>query len=132
MSIYFDISKLDKNIFINFKTPAGRGDISKLKINKKKINFIDESYNSNPLSLESAILNYDKIKSKNSKKYLLLGDMLELGKHSKKLHQSIGAIINQTKIDKVFVKGREVITTFNSIKTSKKVRYLSKIQKLLI
>ena len=120
MSIYFDISKLDKNIFINFKTPVGRGDISKLRINKKKINFIDESYNSNPLSLESAILNYDKIDSKNSKKYLLLGDMLELGKHSKKLHQSIGAIINQTKIDKVFVKGREVVTTFNSIKTSKK------------
>jgi len=120
MSIYFDISKLDKNIFINFKTPVGRGDISKLRINKKKINFIDESYNSNPLSLESAILNYDKIDSKNSKKYLLLGDMLELGKHSKILHKSIGAIINQTKIDKVFVKGREVITTFNSIKTSKK------------
>ena len=31
--------------------------------------------------------------------------MLELGKHSKKLHQSIGKIINNTKIDKVFVKG---------------------------
>ena len=46
--------------------------------------------------------------------------MLELGKHSKTLHQSIGAIINQTKVDKVFVKGKEVITTFNSIKTSKK------------
>ena len=38
MSIYLDISKIDKNIFINFKTPAGRGDISRIKVNKKKVN----------------------------------------------------------------------------------------------
>ena len=48
-------------MFVNFKTPNGRGDISKIKVNNKKLNLIDESYNSNPLSLKSAILNYDKI-----------------------------------------------------------------------
>ena len=40
--------------------------------------------------LNLAILNFDKIKIDKGKKYLLLGDMLELGKHSKKLHLSIG------------------------------------------
>ena len=35
--------------------------------------------------------------------------MLELGIHSKKLHQSISPIINKTKIDKVFVKGNKAI-----------------------
>ena len=49
----------------------------------KNINLIDESYNSNPLSLKSAILNFEKIEPKKSKKYLLIGDMLELGNHSK-------------------------------------------------
>ena len=83
---------------------------------------IDESYNSNPLSLKSAILNFDKIKSNKSKKYLLLGDMLELGKHSKKLHQSIGKIINNTKIDKTFVKGNKVLFIFNSISKLKRGR----------
>jgi murE/murF fusion protein len=102
MSIYLDISRIDKNIFNNHKTPNGRGDFSKIKINKKNLNLIDESYNSNPLSLKSAIINFDKIKPNKSKKYLLLGDMLELGKYSKTLHQSIGKIINKTKIDKVF------------------------------
>ena len=97
MSIFLDISKLNKNIFISFKIPNGRGDIAKIKINNKKLNLIDESYNSNPLSLKSAILNFDKIKINKGKKYLLLGDMLELGKHSKKLHQSIAKIINQYK-----------------------------------
>ena len=108
MSIYINVLKLNKKIFLSFKPPQGRGDISKIKIGNKIINLIDESYNSNPLSLKSAILNYDKIQSKKSKKYLLIGDMLELGKHSKKLHESIVPIINKTKIDKVFVKGKNM------------------------
>jgi len=125
MSIFLDISKLSKSIFVNFTMPSGRGDISKIKVNNKKLNLIDESYNSNPLSLKSAILNYDKLESKKSKKYLLLGDMLELGKYSKKLHQSMGLIINQTKIDKVFVKGNKVLSIFNSVSKSKRGRVLS-------
>ena len=124
MSIYINIFTINKNIFINFKTPQGRGDFSKIKINKKKLNLIDESYNSNPLSLKTAILNYDKINSKKSKKYLLLGDMLELGNHSKKLHQSIAPIINKTKIDKVFVKGNKATFIFDNLLRHKKGRIL--------
>jgi murE/murF fusion protein len=124
MSIFLDISKIKKNMFVEFEIPIGRGDISKIKVNNKNVNLIDESYNSNPLSLKSAILNYDKIDSKKSKKYLLLGDMLELGNHSKKLHQSMGTTINQTKIDKVFVKGSKVFSIFNSISKSKRGRIL--------
>ena len=46
--------------------------------------------------------------------------MLELGKHSKKLHQSIGKIINNTKINKIFVKGNEVLFTYNSVLKKKR------------
>ena len=125
MSIYVDIFQLNKNIFLRFKVPQGRGDLSKIKIFKKNINLIDESYNSNPLSLKSAVLNYDKIFSKKFKKYLLLGDMLELGKHSKKLHQSMATIINKTKIDKVFIKGHYMKYMFEKLSNSKKGRILS-------
>ena len=131
MSIFLNISKLYKNIFFNFKTPNGRGDFLKIKINKKKLNLIDESYNSNPLSLKSAISNYDKLKIENSKKYLLLGDMLELGKYSKKFHRSMGKIINQTKIDKVFVKGNKVLSIYNSISKLKRGRVLSKDSQII-
>ena len=113
-----------ENIFLNFKIPEGRGDHSVVKIDNKKINLIDQSYNSNPLSLKSAIKNFDKIDSKTSKKYLLIGDMLELGSHSKKLHKSIAPIINQTKIDKVFVKGKMASIIFESISKAKKGRIL--------
>ncbi len=120
ISIYLDIFKLNKNIFLDFKIPGGRGDHSIIKINNKKINLIDQSYNSNPLSLRSAIMNYDKINTKKSNKYLLLGDMLELGKHSEKLHKSIIPLINQTDIDKVFVKGKMVSKIFKDISIAKK------------
>ncbi len=125
ISIYYDISNLNKNIFLNFKIPDGRGDLSTIKIKNKKINLIDESYNSNPLSLESALINYDKIDSKKKKKYLLLGDMLELGKYSKKLHKSIVPVINKTKIDKVYVKGKKISNIFNKILKSKKGKILN-------
>jgi len=122
--IYKNIFKLHKNIFLNFKTPRGRGDHSVIKMNNKKINLIDHSYNSNPLSLKSAIKNYDKIDSKKAHKYLLIGDMLELGIYSKKLHQSIAPLINQTKIDKVFVKGKMASLIFKNISKAKKGRIL--------
>ena len=124
ISIFFDISKISKNLFTNFKIPSGRGDISQICINNKILNLIDESYNSNPLSLKSAIQNFSKLNIKNSKKYLLLGDMLELGKYSPKLHKSIGLTINRTQIDKVFVKGRDILSMFNSISKSKRGRIL--------
>ena len=124
ISIYKNIFTLDQKVFLNFKTPGGRGDLSFIKINNKKINLIDQSYNSNPLSLKSAIKNYDEINSKKSKKYLLIGDMLELGNHSKKLHQSIAPLINQTNIDKVFVKGKMASLVFDNISKAKRGRVL--------
>ncbi len=124
ISVNLNIFNLNKNIFLNFKIPNGRGDHSIIKINNKKINLIDQSYNSNPLSLSSAIKNFDKIKSNKSKKYLLLGDMLELGSYSKKLHESIAPLINQTKIDKVFVKGKMASLIYKKISNSKKGKIL--------
>ena len=47
--------------------PNEEGDISKIKINNKKINLIDESYNSNPLSLDH-VLNFDKINTEKNLK----------------------------------------------------------------
>ena len=63
--------------------------------------------------------------SQKSKKYLLIGDMLELGKHSKRLHKSIAPIINKTKINKVFVMGNNAKLIFQKLSKSKKGRVLN-------
>mgnify|MGYP001399614935 FL=1 len=124
ISIYKNVLKLNKKIFLNFRSPAGRGDRSIVKIGNKKINLIDESYNSNPLSLKSALKNYNNIDTKKNRKYLLLGDMMELGAHSKKLHRSIAPLINKTNIDKVFVMGKMVKEIFKNINKVKRGRIL--------
>ena len=110
-----------KKNFMNFSIPEGRGDINLIKKFKKNFKFIDESYNANPLSMFSAIKNMNFYKRKgNSKKIVLLGDMLELGKKSKKSHKELSKIINNSDIDKVFVYGKYIKETFNSLTKNKK------------
>ncbi|MDC0455370.1 bifunctional UDP-N-acetylmuramoyl-L-alanyl-D-glutamate--2,6-diaminopimelate ligase MurE/UDP-N-acetylmuramoyl-tripeptide--D-alanyl-D-alanine ligase MurF [Candidatus Pelagibacter sp.] len=115
MSIYKDTQTLDKNIFFDYEIAKGRGDITKVKFNKKNIYIIDESYNSNPLSLKSAIKNFDELKIDNSKKKLILGDMLELGNYSKKLHIEAGKDINKTSLKNINVVGKHILYTYKNL-----------------
>ena len=115
---------ISENIFYNFNLLEGRGDYKKIKIKNKKINIIDESYNSNPLSLKFAINKFDQMNIDSKNKKILIGDMLELGKHSIKLHKEAINVINNSKVNKVFVYGKYMNKVFNKIKTQKKGRVL--------
>ena len=95
-----------KNIFNNFKIPEGRGNEKYIKIKNKKILLINDSYNSNPSSLNEAIHNFSLRKKKNNqRKVLVMGDMLELGIKSKYYHDQAAKILNKTNIDKVHCVG---------------------------
>ena len=63
-----NINKLRKKIE-SLGPLKGRGEITKIKNKSKNFYLYDESYNSNPQALESAINNLNKIKNK--KKLLL-------------------------------------------------------------
>ena len=93
----------------------GRGRIYEINRYDKKFKLIDESYNANPLSVKNAIKNFSSIKKNKFKKYLLLGDMLELGKRSKILHKNLSKVINNSDIDKVFIKGSKTLITYKNI-----------------
>tara|TARA_Y100000590_G_scaffold393322_1_gene471507 strand:+ start:4203 stop:7028 length:2826 start_codon:yes stop_codon:yes gene_type:complete len=109
-----------KKAFIGFKIPTGRGDLSIVKKFGKKFKFIDESYNASPSSMSLAIKNMKYYRKKNnSRKFIFLGDMLELGNKSKIFHKKLSSIINKSDIDKVFVYGRDIKTTFNYLHTGK-------------
>ena len=131
ISIFMNIEKLDKNIFYNHQTIKGRGDVVKVKLSKKSFYIMDESYNSNPLSLKSALKNFDMIKVANSKKHLILGDMLELGKYSKILHAEIGKNINRSSLKNVNVIGKDIEITYKKLNNSKKGLIIKNNQQII-
>jgi len=122
-----NLKKIEKKL-INFKIPEGRGDINIVKKFNKKFKFIDESYNANPLSMTSAINNMDYYNvNKKNRKLVFLGDMLELGKKSKKFHKSLASTLNKSSINKVFVCGKYIKETFNYLSANKKGKIFKKV-----
>ncbi len=114
-----DISKIILKIK-NFESPEGRGRKYSIIRYKKKFNLIDESYNANPLSVKNAISKLNLIKKEKFKKYLILGDMLELGLKSNKYHEQLSKVINKSDIDKVFIKGKKTIFTYKQLNKDKR------------
>ena len=108
-----------KKIFKNFEPTEGRGKMHIISRYNKKFRLIDESYNANPLSVKNAINNFKKIKKKKFKKYLILGDMLELGHKSEKYHKDLSKVINKSNIDKVFIKGEKTLFTYKNLHKNK-------------
>ena len=108
------------NNFKNYEPSEGRGKIHNIKRYKKNFKLIDESYNANPISVKNAIQKLGSIKKQKFKKYLLLGDMLELGQKSEILHKELSKVINNSDIDKVFIKGNKTLTTYRNIHKEKR------------
>ena len=63
---------------------------------------IDDSYNANPSSMTAAI---DVLASVSGRKWLVIGDMAELGAHADQSHQDIGTYARRHGIDCLFATG---------------------------
>lgn len=75
----------------NYEIPPGRMCLLN-GINSTLI--IDDSYNSSPFACESALATLKEVKNK-GRKIAVLGDMLELGRHTKEAHENIGKIVKE-------------------------------------
>ena len=109
-----------KSKFKNFELTEGRGKKFNIIRYKKRFKLIDESYNASPLSVKHAIHKLSSIKKEKFRKYLILGDMLELGERSQKYHEDLSKVINNSDIDKVFVKGKKTIFTYKYLNKEKR------------
>ncbi len=81
-------------------------------INKSVI--IDDSYNSSPESALSALRTIEEIKITNSRKVVVLGDMLELGLHSEEGHRLLGKKVAEIGVDLLILIGPKSLDTYNS------------------
>ena len=121
-----DLSKI-VNFKDNFQLVEGRGKTHSILRYKKKFQLIDESYNANPSSVKNAIHNFSNIKRKHEKKFLLLGDMLELGKESDNYHKNLARFINRSDIDKLFVYGKNAFKVYQKTYKSKQGNILQNL-----
>ena len=125
------ILDLDLTKIINFSNyfqlVEGRGKVHLISRYKKKFQLIDESYNANPSSVKNAINNFSNIKRKYEKKFLLLGDMLELGKKSDNYHENLAHFINRSDIDKLFVFGKNAFKTYQKTYKAKQGNILQNL-----
>ena len=118
-------------ILKDFKGVPGRMRIIKIK----NYYVIDDSYNSNPLSLRNAL---ETLSLFPCRKVAILGDMLELGNFSEKLHREIGVFIAGLGIDEVIFYGKymkyaweEAVKRYKSAKyTETKADILAEVDKM--
>jgi UDP-N-acetylmuramoyl-tripeptide--D-alanyl-D-alanine ligase len=102
-----------------FKFPKGRLNLVKLR----GLRFIDDTYNSNPLSLQVALA---ALKSSGcaGRKILIMGDMLELGKQKELLHRQIAWSITNTCDRLIAVGGLARITALAAEKNGMKAKHI--------
>lgn len=87
---------------VEFKLTKNRMDVHK---NKNDVIVINDCYNANYDSMKAAIEYLAKISAK--RKIAVLGDMLELGDYSKELHEKVGEVVANNKIDLLITVGKE-------------------------
>jgi len=94
-------SKITQRLEAFKNTPPKRLELKKIK----GVNILDDSYNSNPTSMEKAL---DTLMDYNApgKKIVISSDMLELGKRAKFLHESIGRLVASKNIDALITLGK--------------------------
>ncbi len=102
----------------NLSPISGRGKITEIKFNNKFFTLIDESYNSNPESLNQAIENLNDYKFSGSRKICIIGDMLELGRMSKIKHIKIAKTLLKTRPDIVITVGNYSKAIFEKLPRS--------------
>ena len=92
----------------------------RLEVTKKNdFMIINDTYNSSPDSMKNAITLLNKI-SKYKRKVLIAGDMFELGRSAKTLHESLSDEIIKSKITDLYTIGK--MMKFMSAKAAKKIK----------
>ncbi len=92
---------------------------------------IDDTYNSNPDSVKVALENLKRYHI-GSRKHIVLADMLELGRSSKKEHKEIGKLVKRLGFNNLYTYGPESYNTFKGAKGVKNNFYFTEKETLIL
>lgn len=111
VGLYFGVSKAKiKKALGNFKQASSK----RMEITKSRgIIFVNDAYNSNP---NSVVMGLETLNEYNGRgeKYIVLSDMLELGKTSRKEHSEIGKMVKKMGFRNLYTYGPDSYSTFKS------------------
>ncbi|MEB2843224.1 UDP-N-acetylmuramoylalanyl-D-glutamyl-2,6-diaminopimelate--D-alanyl-D-alanine ligase [Rhizobiales bacterium RZME27] len=108
----------------DLKPVKGRGERHTLGIGEGHLTLIDESYNANPASMRAAIALLAAHEPELSgRRIAVLGDMLEMGEHSTKVHQNLAGALLASGIEHVWLAGPEMAALRDSLPESVEVAY---------
>jgi UDP-N-acetylmuramoyl-tripeptide--D-alanyl-D-alanine ligase len=86
--------------------PAGRGAAVTVRLSSGAFTILDDSYNANPTSMEAAISTLGGAAlGKGGRRIAVLGEMLELGPDSAKLHAALAKPLRDARVDAVHLVG---------------------------
>jgi len=109
----------------------GRGRQHRLDVGSGNFTLIDESYNANPASMKAAIELLDATPiSADGRRIAVLGDMLELGSHSAKLHAGLAATLSENHTDIVLMAGPHMKNLADVLKGDIKTEYRASADEL--
>jgi UDP-N-acetylmuramoyl-tripeptide--D-alanyl-D-alanine ligase len=98
------------------KAPSGRGERFVIATERGPICVVDESYNANPASMRAALQTLGLTPREEFKRRIVvLGDMLELGEESSKLHRELAEAVDAAGIDVVFASGTDMASLFEAL-----------------
>lgn len=91
-----------------FAPVAGRSNAQVIAWRGRTVTLVDDSYNANPDSVLAAI---DVLAALPGPRWLVLGDMGEVGQHGPEFHAEVGAAAIRTGIETVWTAGRLTVHT---------------------
>lgn len=87
----------------------GRGVHHKLRVGDGTFSVIDESYNANPASMQAAMETMANMQVPDGgRRIAVLGDMLEMGTHAKRVHGALWSLMVKNHVDVVRLAGPEM------------------------
>jgi UDP-N-acetylmuramoyl-tripeptide--D-alanyl-D-alanine ligase len=98
------------------KELPGRGRRCELSWRGGTLTLIDESYNASPAAVEAALAVLAATPpAAGARRVAVLGDMLELGEASERLHRELAEPLAAAKVDRVFLVGTAVAALYDAL-----------------
>jgi len=106
---------------VELKALPGRGQRCELAWRGGTLTLIDESYNASPAAVEAALAVLGATLPADGGRWVaVLGDMLELGMASERLHRELAEPLAAARVDRVFLVGEAVGALYDALPKAKR------------